>query len=125
LIVSFRRTYRQALIATTAQLAVTALAISLVIAADAAQPPVVRVAADAPVTVVGSGFREREPVRVTIVMGTRRFDGAAVASAAGEFSVRFAGTRLDRCATPLVVSARGELTGLVTATLPPRECAAP
>jgi len=123
--VSFRQTHRQALIATTAQLAATALAISLVLAADAAQPPLVRVAADAPVTVMGSGFREHEPVRVTIVMGTRQFDGAAVASTAGEFSVRFSGTTLDRCATPLVVSARGELTGLVTATLPVRECAAP
>jgi hypothetical protein len=123
--VSFRQTYRQALFATTAQLSATALAISLVIVADAAQPPVVRVAADTPITVVGSGFREDEPVRVTIVMGTRRFTGAAVASAAGEFSVRFAGTRFERCATPLVVSAGGERTGLVTATLPPRECAAP
>jgi hypothetical protein len=111
--------------ATTAQLAATAFAISLALVAGAAQPPVVRVAADAPFTVVGSGFREHEPVRVTIVMGTRRFAGAAVVSAAGEFRVGFAGTRLDRCATPLVVSARGELTGLVTATLPPRECAAP
>jgi hypothetical protein len=79
---------------------------------------VVRVAADAPVTVVGSGFREHEAVSVTVLMGTRRFDGAVVGSATGEFSVRFSGTRL-------VVSARGELTGLVTATLPPRECAAP
>ena len=122
---SFRQTYRQALITTTAQLAATALAISLVIVTDAAQPPVVRVAADAPVTIVGSGFREHEPVRVTILMGTRRFASAAVASTAGEFSVRFSGTRLDRCATPLVIYAQGELTGLVTATLPPRECAAP
>jgi flagellar biosynthesis/type III secretory pathway ATPase len=111
--------------ATKAQLAATALAVSLALVAGAAQPPVVRVAADAPATVVGIGFREHESVRVTIVMGTRRFADAAVASAAGEFTVRFAGTRLDRCATPLVVSARGELTGLVTATLPPRECAAP
>ena len=124
-IVSFRETYRQALLATSAQLAATAMAISLALVTDAAQPPVVRVAADAPVTIMGSGFREHEPVRVTIVMGTRRLDGAAVTSAAGEFSVRFSGTRLDRCATPLVVSARGELTGLVTATLPVRECAAP
>src|SRR5438046_3257044 len=104
--------------ATTAQLAATALAISLVLIADAAQPPVVRVAADTPVTVVGSGFREHEPVRVTIVMGTRRFADAAVASAAGEFSVRCAGTRLGRWATPLVVSARGEQPGDVTATRP-------
>jgi len=101
------------------------MAISLVIVVDAAQPPVVRVAADLPATIMGSGFREREPVRVTILMGARRLDGAAVASATGEFSVRFSGTRLDRCATPLVVSARGKLTGLVTATLPVRECAAP
>ena len=124
----FRQTYRQALVATTAQLAATTLAICLALVASAAQPPVVRVAADAPVTIVGSGFREHEPVRVTIVMGnvmgTRRFAGDAVASAAGEFSVRFDGTRLDRCATPLVISAQGELTGLVTATLPAR-CAAP
>ena len=111
--------------ATSTRLAATALAVSLTLVADAAQPPVVLVAADAPVTITGSGFREREPVRVTILMGPRRLDGAAVASATGEFSVRFSGTRLDRCATPLVVSARGQLTGLVTATLPVRECAAP
>jgi|SRR5215467_14514782 len=107
------------------QLAAAAFAVSLVFVAGAAQPPVVRVAADAPVTVVGSGFRDRESVRVTIVMGTRRVAGTGVASGAGEFSVRFSGMRLDRCATPLVISAEGKLTGLVTATLPPRDCAAP
>ena len=113
--------------ALAARLAATSLAAFLAFAAGAgaAQLPVVRVGADTPVTVVGSGFRESELVRVTIVMGTRRFADAAVASAAGEFTVRFSGTRLDRCATPLVVSAEGERTGLVTATLPPRECAAP
>jgi hypothetical protein len=111
--------------ATSAQLAATALAVSFALVASAAQPPVVRVATDLPATVVGTGFREHESVRVTILMGTRQLDGAAVASADGEFSVRFSGTRIDRCATPLVVSARGEMTGLVTATLPPRECAAP
>ena len=115
--------------AAAAQLAATTLAVFLAVVAGAAQPPVVRVAADAPITVVGNGFREHEPVRVTIVMGnvmeTRQYEGAAVASATGEFVVRFAGTRLDRCATPLVISAWGEQTGLVTARLPPRECAAP
>lgn len=113
--------------AMTARLAATAFAVSLAVpaGAGAAQPAELRVDADAPVTVVGSGFRQREPVRVSIVMGTRRFAGAAVASAGGEFTVRFAGTTLDRCATPLVVSAWGEQTGLVTAALPPRECAAP
>jgi len=111
--------------ATTGQLAATALAVSVAFVVGAAQPPVVRVTRDAPVTVVGSGFREHESVRVTIVMGKRQFDGAEVASATGDFRIRFSGTRLDRCATPLVVSARGELTGLVTAALPPRECAAP
>ena len=111
----------------TARLAATALAISFALSTDAgaAQPAVLRIEADAPVTLVGSGFRQQEPVRVTIVMGTQRFAAAAVASAGGEFTVRFAGTTLDRCATPLVVSAWGEQTGLVTATLPPRECAAP
>ncbi len=76
--------------ATTAQVAATTLAVSLALVAGAAQPPVVRVAADSPATVVGSGFREHEPVRVTIVMGTvtgtRRFVGAAVASATGGLS---------------------------------------
>ena len=111
--------------AANARLAATALAVSLALVAGAAQPPVVHVAADAPITVVGNGFREQEPVRVTIVMGTRTLADAAVASDDGGFTVRFAGTRLDRCATPLVVTARGELTGLVTATLPLRDCAAP
>ena len=122
-----RQTLRQTFVVMTARLAAITLAVALALpaGAGAAQPPVLRVAVDAPVTVVGSGFREREPVRVTIVMGTRRFEDAAVVSEDGGFTVRFAGTTLDRCATPLVVSARGERTGLVTATLPLRECAAP
>lgn len=109
------------------RLAATAFALSfaLLTSADAAQPAALRVDADTPITIAGSGFRKQEPVRVTIVMGTRRLADDAVASADGGFTVRFAGTRLDRCATPLFVSARGEQTGLVTATLPPRECAAP
>jgi hypothetical protein len=111
--------------AKTMQLGTTVLAVSLGLAADAAQPPVVRVEANAPLTVVGNGFRDHESVRVTIVMGTRRFAGDTVASPAGEFRARFSGVTLQRCATPLVISARGESTGLVTAQLPPRDCAAP
>jgi hypothetical protein len=111
----------------TARFAAAAFAISFALftGADAAQPAVLRVEADSPITIAGNGFRKDEPVRVTIVMGTRRLADDAVASASGEFTVRFAATRLDRCATPLVVSAWGEQTGMVTATLPMRECAAP
>ena len=109
----------------TARLLTIALTVSLTFNVDGATPPVVRVAADAPITVAGSGFRKQEAVSVAILMGRHQLTAATITSADGEFTVRFAGTKLDRCATPLVVSARGDQTGVVTATLPMRECAAP
>ena len=102
-----------------------AISFALFTGADGARPAVLHVEADSPITVAGSGFRKQEPIRVTIVMGTTRLADDAVASASGEFTVRFAATRLDRCATPLFVAAWGEQTGMVTARLPTRGCAAP
>jgi hypothetical protein len=94
-------------------------------AANAAQPPLLRVESDSPVALNGSGFRPQEHVEVSIVMGSHRLEAAAVASDAGEFTVRFPKTSLNRCATPLVISAKGNKTGPVTAKLPLRDCAAP
>jgi len=107
------------------RIAATALWFVFASNVTAADLPLLRVEADVPIAVTGSGFRPQEPVDVSIVMGTRRLAAVAVASDAGGFTVRFAGTRLNRCATPLVILATGRDTGLVTADLPPRECAAP
>jgi hypothetical protein len=108
-----------------AGIAATALVFAVAAAVGAARIPELRVDADVPMAVTGSGFRPHESVKVSIAMGTRRLDAAAVASDDGGFTVRFGGTRLDRCATPLVISATGRETGRVVAKLPPRECAAP
>ena len=107
------------------RIATAALCLSFASVAAAAQPPLLRVETDGPLAITGSGFRPQDSVEVSIVMGPRRLEAAAIASDVGEFTVRFAGTRLERCATPLVISAIGKETGRVTANLPPRECAAP
>jgi hypothetical protein len=103
----------------------TALWFFLALGVSAAGPPSLRVEADAPLAVTGSGFRPQESVEVSIVMGARRFGTSAVVSDAGGFTVRFTETRLNRCATPLAITAKGSHTGVVTADLPVRECAAP
>ena len=47
------------------------------------------------------------------------------AAAYGRFTVRFRGVRLNYCATPLVIVARGTRTGAVYARLPNPVCAPP
>jgi hypothetical protein len=89
-----------------------------------AAAPALRVVADNPLTLRGTGFRPAEAVRVTVRMGTKRWTQAARAGARGAFTVRFR-VRLDYCATPLRITARGALTGLAVARIPIRECAAP
>ena len=80
---------------------------------------------DSPATVQGRGFRSHEPVRVVIVMDARRWSRSVTASTAGGFTAVFPGVRIDTCALPLQISARGSRTGRVVAVLPVRDCAAP
>jgi hypothetical protein len=105
----------------------TAVVLTLAVpaAAPGAPRPSLTVRRDLPLTLRGSGFRAGEAVRVNVQLGERRWVRRASAGPAGAFSVRFAGVRLDYCATPVVITARGARSGVVRAELPPRECAAP
>jgi hypothetical protein len=109
-------------------LAVAAVAGGLFVGAPgaaAAPRPALRIADDVPMTLRGSGFRPREPVRVVVHMGPKRLTRSLRAQAAGTFTVRFAGLRLDYCAIPLTLRAHGTQSGLARARIPRRQCAAP
>ncbi|HEX9599050.1 MAG TPA: hypothetical protein VF963_06710 [Gaiellaceae bacterium] len=93
--------------------------------APGATRPALHLVRDLPLTVRGSAFRPGERVRVTVRMGEQRLVRQTHAGATGGFTVRFAGTTLDYCATPLTITARGARSGLVAAKIPVRECAAP
>jgi len=61
--------------------------------AGAGTRPSLRVAATNPVTIVGTGFKAGERVRVTVSTAGERATRLTVASARGWFRVRFAGIR--------------------------------
>ena len=106
----------------------TALLFALAASAAAlgATRPVLSIRSDLPLTIHGGGFRSGEAVRVTVEMGDQHLARLTHAGAAGGFTVRFAGVRFDYCATPnALIRARGARTGVVTAKIPVRECAAP
>jgi hypothetical protein len=92
---------------------------------SAATRPVVRIADDLPLTLRGTSFRPGERVRVRVLMGAATLVRTTRASRTGRFSVRFAGIRLNYCAAPLTITARGARSGLVRVRIPIRECAAP
>jgi hypothetical protein len=93
--------------------------------AAAATKPALRIVSDAPATVSGTGFRPGEAVRVTVLMGNQEWQKATRAGARGAFAVSWKSVRLNYCASPLAVSARGAKTGTVVAKIPMRECASP
>ncbi len=101
------------------------VALTLASASAGALKPTLRIVRDLPLTVQGSHFGARESVRITVVMGTRSLVKRERAGVDGGFTVRFAGLRLDYCALPLVITARGSRSGVVRAKVPVRECAAP
>jgi hypothetical protein len=105
----------------------TTLLVALMVAAAAlgATKPALTIRDDLPITLHGGGFRSGESVRVVVEMGEQRLVRATQAGRLGGFTVRYAGVRLDYCATPLVITARGARSGVVTAKIPPRECMAP
>ena len=101
------------------------VALILVSVAVGAVNPTLRLVGDRPLTLRGASYRPHESVRVTVVMGTKRLSRQLRAGPAGGFTVRFAGVRLDYCAVPLVISARGAISGIARAWVPRRECAQP
>ena len=106
-------------------LALIALALFLPVQAVARVPATLRVMVSTPLTVRGTHFRPRESVRLSIVMGTRTLSRQLRAGRLGGFTVQFVGVRLEYCTIPLVITARGAVTGLVRAFLPIVDCAQP
>lgn len=101
------------------------IALALVASVPAAGRPSLRVVRDLPLTVQGTSFRPRESVRVSVVMGPKQWSRSVRAGRLGGFTARFTGVRLDRCAIPLVISARRAGGATVRARLPVTECAMP
>jgi hypothetical protein len=95
------------------------------IAALGAAKPTLRVADEAPLTLQGSGFRSQETVRITVRMNEQKWYRSARAALNGKFVVTFSGLRLNYCAYPVSVSARGSKSGFVKIPIPMRECAQP
>jgi hypothetical protein len=87
--------------------------------------PTLRIVNSWPLTLRGTHFQHRENVRVTVVMGEKTLSRRLQAGALGGFTVRFVGVRLNYCALPLLISARGVSSGLVRARLPIVDCAMP
>ena len=86
----------------------------------AAQPAIVR---SWPVQVSGAGFYAHERVTVTVRTGTRVRTAHARTGAGGGFTALFARVRLDVCALPFSVTARGARGDRARAPRPLRDCA--
>ena len=102
--------------------AVVALA-AVAPAAPAAQPRSLRVVRSWPLQVSGTGFYAHERVTVTVRTGTRVRSAHARTGAGGGFTARFARVRLDVCALPFSVTARGARGDRARALRPLRDCA--
>jgi hypothetical protein len=92
-------------------------------AAPAAQPASLRVVRSWPLQVSGGGFYAHERVVVTVRTGKRVRTARARTGAGGGFTARFAGVRLDVCALPFSVTARGARGDSARAPRPLRDCA--
>lgn len=84
-----------------------------------------RVVKDLPLTLKGVSFKPAELVTVTVHVNDRKLTRTARSSAAGAFTVAFAGVRFDPCKSRLTAVAHGRRTGIVRLALPLRECPAP
>ena len=102
-------------------------------ASSAAAPPVtgapgkalLRVTRLAPLTLRGTHFRSRDPVRVVVTLPSGTLTRSLRVGLAGGFTVSFATVRLEPCGTPPAITARGVRTGVVRAFDLPRDCAMP
>ena len=91
------------------------------LAAASTTRPTVRVAATAPVRVVGSHWRAREHVRVVVQTANGPVTRHAVATTGGGFTVTFANVSVDVCGMGLEIVATGAGDRAVVKTVP-REC---
>ena len=95
-------------------------------AGTAGTKALLRVVGVSPLTVRGTHFRVREPVRVVVALAQgSNLTRQVRANLTGAFTVSFAGARYDPCGTPPEITARGARTGLVRARGLPRDCAMP
>jgi hypothetical protein len=104
-------------------LAIAAATLAGTAPAPAAQPRQLQVVRSWPLQVSGSGFYARERVVVTVRMGARVRTARSRTGAGGAFTARFPGTRLDACALPLSITARGTRGDTARAPRPIRDCA--
>jgi hypothetical protein len=103
-------------------LGVLALALIATPAQGASGKAALRVVKTLPMTIRGTDFRAGESVRVTVVMGSKRFVQQTAAGTTGAFSVHWNRVRLNWCAMPLTIEARGSRTGKVAAKIPIAQC---
>jgi hypothetical protein len=106
-------------------LALIGAALLMPVQASGQTRPTLRIVASFPLTLRASHFQPRERVRVSVVMGERTLSRRLLAGASGGFTVRFVGSKLNYCALPLVITARGPTSGLVRARIPVVDCAQP
>jgi hypothetical protein len=104
-------------------LAVAAALLVAVPGASAAQPRSLRVIRSWPLQVSGAGFYAHERVTVTVRTGHRVRTARARTGPGGAFTARFARVRLDVCALPFSVTARGARGDSARAPRPLRDCA--
>ena len=89
--------------------------------ASTAGSPALRVTSERPLSVRGTGFDVRDPVRVTVRAGQRTWARDTRAGAQGGFTVVFR-VKIDFCSSPVRIAAVGRSTGTVRARIPIRAC---
>lgn len=93
--------------------------------AGAATGPALRIVQERPLVLTGARFKAREAVRVTVRAGTRTLTRDTHAGPRGGFTVTFRGVKINFCAGPLSILARGTASGIARASLPRTVCASP
>ena len=106
-------------------LTVSLLALAPSTAAIAASGATLRVVQERPLVLIGARFKPHEAVRVTVRSGTRTLARTTRAGPRGGYRVEFRGVKIDFCAAPLSIVARGASSGNVRARLPRRLCTSP
>jgi hypothetical protein len=91
-------------------------------AAGAANGPSLRIVQERPLVVTGARFKAHEAVRVTVRAGTRTLRRDTHAGVRGGFTVAFR-AKVNFCARPLSILARGPISGTASARLPRPVCA--
>jgi hypothetical protein len=101
-------------------MAVAALAAATAGAAD--RTATLLIADTSPVRLVGSAFRPRELVRVTVTTPELHRSARVRATRAGRFTVSFAGVAADRCNSAVSATAVGDRGSRAAAKLPQLQC---